>query len=74
MYPKIDDPQKYSVALYVRLSKEDDKKGNSKGGDDSESIKNQRAMLEGYAREQGLNVYDVYSDDGVSGTTFVEVR
>ena len=67
MYPKIDDPQKYTAALYLRLSKEDDKK---ESGDDSESIKNQRAMLEGYAKEQRLNVYDVYIDDGVSGTTF----
>ena len=74
MYPKIDDPQNYSVALYLRLSKEDDKRNNGKSGDDSESIKNQRALLEGYAKEQKLNVYDVYIDDGVSGTTFVEVR
>lgn len=70
MYPKIDDPQNYSVALYLRLSKEDDKRNNGKSGDDSESIKNQRALLEGYAKEQKLNVYDVYIDDGVSGTTF----
>lgn len=67
---KIDDPQNYSVALYLRLSKEDDKRNNGKSGDDSESIKNQRALLEGYAKEQKLNVYDVYIDDGVSGTTF----
>ena len=49
MYPIINDPQNYSAALYLRLSKEDD---NKKGGhDDSESIKNQRALLEGYAKE-----------------------
>lgn len=69
MYPKIDDPQNYSVALYLRLSKEDERKGGDKE-DDSESIKNQRAMLETYAREQRLSVYDVYIDDGISGTTF----
>ena len=67
MYPIIIDPQNYSAALYLRLSKEDDKK---KGvHDDSESIKNQRALLEGYAKEQNLNVYDVYVDDGFSGTS-----
>ena len=70
MYPKIDDPQNYSVALYLRLSKEDDKKGTGKDGDDSESIKNQRFMLEEYAKAQRLNVFDVYIDDGYSGTSF----
>lgn len=70
MYRKIDDPQNYSVALYLRLSKEDDKKGTGKDGDDSESIKNQRFMLEEYAKNQRLNVFDVYSDDGFSGTSF----
>lgn len=74
MYPKIDDPQNYSVALYLRLSKEDDKKGTGKDGDDSESIKNQRFMLEDYAKTQRLNVYDVYSDDrdiiGLNQKTF----
>ncbi len=68
MYLKIDDPHKYSVALYLRLSKEDDKKGNC-DVDDSESIKNQRALLEKFAEEKKLNVYDVYIDDGFSGTS-----
>ena len=50
MYPIINDPHNYSAALYLRLSKEDDKK---KGvHDDSESIKNQRALLEGYAKNR----------------------
>ena len=26
MYPKIDEPQKYAAALYLRLSKDDEKK------------------------------------------------
>jgi len=65
MYPKIDDPQNYTAALYLRLSKED-----NNGNDDSESIKNQRAMLEGYAQDEKLHVYDVYIDDGISGTSF----
>lgn len=64
MYPKIDEPQNYSAALYLRLSKEDEQKN----GSDSESIKNQRALLESYADDQKINVYDVYIDDGFSGT------
>ena len=70
MYPEIKNPQKYSVALYLRLSKED---SNKDGGryciDDSESIKNQQTMLEKYAREQKLSVYQIYIDDGYSGTS-----
>lgn len=67
MYPIINDPQNYSAALYLRLSKEDD---NKKGANEnSESIKNQRDMLEKYAKEQKLTVYDVYIDDGYSGTS-----
>ncbi len=65
MYPKVDEPQNYSAALYLRLSKEDEQKD----GNDSESIKNQRSLLEEYAKQQKLNVYDVYIDDGISGTT-----
>lgn len=65
MYPKIDEPQNYSAALYLRLSKEDEEKGF----DDSESIKNQRSMLMDYAEKQKLKVYDIYVDDGITGTT-----
>lgn len=70
MYPRIDDPQNYTAALYLRLSKEDDKKGENKDDDNSESIKNQRILLEGYAKGQELCVYDVYIDDGFTGTSF----
>ena len=65
MYPIIDEPHKYTAALYLRLSKEDKQKGTF---DNSESIKNQKALLEGYAQEQRLTVYDIYIDDGYSGT------
>lgn len=65
MYPKINEPQKYSAALYLRLSKEDEQKGS----DDSESIKNQRSILLDYIKEQKISVYDVYIDDGITGTT-----
>lgn len=71
MYVTIENPQNYSVALYLRLSKEDDKKeGGRYADDDSESIKNQRILLEDFAKEQKLTIYDVYIDDGYSGTSF----
>ena len=52
------------TALYCRLSQEDANEG------DSNSITNQRQMLERYARERGYNNIRFYIDDGVSGTTF----
>ena len=67
---KISNPENYSAALYLRLSKEDDKKGGMKIEDDSESIKNQKALLENFAKEQNINIYDIYIDDGYSGTSF----
>lgn len=67
---KISNPQDYSAALYLRLSKEDDKKRRIKMDDDSESIKNQEALLRKYAQEQHLNIYGIYIDDGFSGTSF----
>ena len=67
MYAKIDNPEKYKAAFYLRLSKEDFKKGD-KQNDDSKSIKNQRDLLENYAKEQGLMNYTIYTDDGYTGT------
>ena len=37
---------------------------------ESESIGNQRKIIERYLKEQDLNAIDEYVDDGVSGTTF----
>lgn len=55
--------QKYNI-LYGRLSQEDELKG------DSNSIQNQRMLLEKYARENGfVNTRFLY-DDGYSGTNF----
>ena len=50
--------------MYIRLSREDGDK------QESESIGNQRKIIERYLKEQDLNVIDEYVDDGVSGTTF----
>ena len=55
----------YKVALYIRLSKEDD---NDEA--ESESVTNQRSLLYDYTDKHKLDVYDVYIDDGYSGTTF----
>ncbi len=52
------------AALYIRLSKEDDKDGPS------ESVSNQRALLLKYAEENELTVHDIYIDDGWSGCNF----
>ena len=53
------------AALYLRLSR-DDNNGNL----ESMSIGNQRDYLLNYAQERGWKVYDIYIDDGYSGTTF----
>lgn len=55
--------QKYSI-LYGRLSQEDELKG------DSNSIQNQRMLLEKYARENGFLNTRFMADDGYSGTSF----
>lgn len=52
------------VAIYCRLSKEDEEKSQS------ESIKNQESSLLSYALERKWQVVDCYLDDGYSGTTF----
>ena len=51
----------YRAAIYCRLSKDDDLKG------ESASIANQRDMLEKYCRKQGWKVVSVYQDDGYTG-------
>ncbi len=54
----------YYVAIYCRLSKDDDQRS------ESVSIGTQRAILEDYCREQGYPIHKVYIDDGYSGTNF----
>lgn len=65
MYSKYnDDNIKYKIGLYIRLSRED--------GDDleSESISNQRSLLSGYLKANGLVAVEEYVDDGYSGGNF----
>ena len=52
------------VALYMRLSKEDLDKGNA----ESESIQNQRMILDEYASSHGWEIYDHYIDEDFSGS------
>ena len=54
------------VAIYCRLSEEDRNKVNKE--DDSNSIKNQKAMLIQYALSQDWDLYDIYSDDDYAGS------
>jgi len=51
-----------NAALYLRLSKDD------KNTDESESITNQRKFLINYAKENDINIAEIYVDDGYSGT------
>ena len=50
------------TALYCRLSRDDEQDGLSG------SIKNQQAILEKYAQENGFKNTRVFIDDGWSGT------
>lgn len=50
--------------MYIRLSREDGENG------ESESISNQRNILQRYVKENNLKFIKEYVDDGVSGTTF----
>lgn len=54
----------YNAEIYVRLSQEDMRAGESL------SIEHQKLILTKYVREQGWNLVDTYVDDGFSGTDF----
>lgn len=52
------------IALYERLSREDENLG------ESYSIQNQKKLLEDFCREKGWTRFRHFTDDGISGTTF----
>lgn len=54
----------YKVGMYLRLSRDDERAGESL------SIENQRKILTSYINENGWTLYDTYIDDGYSGTDF----
>jgi len=53
------------VALYLRLSREDDERES-----ESQSIANQRLYLQQFLESKGWRLTDIYIDDGYSGTNF----
>lgn len=53
-----------NTGLYLRLSKDDERAGESL------SIDNQRIILQKYVKDRGWNLVDEYVDDGYSGTNF----
>ena len=57
MYLEISNPMDYHVALYIRLSKEDESEGPS------ESVTNQKSLLNEFVQQHRLSVYDTYIDD-----------
>ena len=59
--------EKYTI-LYGRLSQEDTQKANKT--DDSNSIQNQKLLLEKYSAEKGFTNTLFLYDDGYSGTNF----
>ena len=52
------------VALYERLSHDDEQQG------ESNSISNQKRILEDYVLSHGMTVFRHFTDDGISGTRF----
>ena len=61
------------TALYERLSRDDFGKDDDQQRE-SNSISNQKAMLEEFAARQGFTNIVHFTDDGISGTCFDEVR
>ena len=59
----------WSVALYIRLSQEDSDNGKDKL--ESNSVTSQKTILNEFANaHDDLIVYDIYIDDGFTGTDF----
>lgn len=56
--------EKQIAGLYMRLSQEDERTGESL------SIDNQRHILRKYAEDNDFEIHGEYIDDGISGTTF----
>ena len=59
----------YNVAIYLRLSRDDEDIDGNKA--ESNSISSQRDMIRSYIRKQdNMEIYDIYVDDGFSGANF----
>lgn len=64
MFLNISKPSDFKVAMYIRLSKEDGDK------QESESVTNQRNLILRYVKDNNLELFDEYIDDGVSRNYF----
>ena len=53
----------FKVGIYIRLSRDDE-------NIESDSIINQRSLLNQYIKENNYNLIDEYVDDGFTGTNF----
>lgn len=56
------------VGIYARLSREDGREG------ESESIENQIKFLKNYAKNENMEIKEIYIDDGYTGTNFNRPR
>ena len=54
----------YIVGIYCRLSKDDDRQGESL------SIGTQKSILKDFCSDNNYSIFDYYIDDGFSGTNF----
>lgn len=60
----MEENKVYTAGLYLRLSKDDDQKG------ESISIGTQRSILVDYCETHGYKIHRIYVDDGYSGLNF----
>lgn len=68
MLESIVGKDRYKIAIYIRLSKEDE----NQGFNESESITNQKTLLMDYVGKLGSDyeLIDTYVDPGYTGTNF----
>ena len=61
---KTIEQRRMTAACYCRLSDDDDQDGTSI------SIETQKKILSDYCGQNGIQIYDFYTDDGYTGTNF----
>ncbi len=66
MYNQENIHNQYKVGVYIRLSEADNKSNKN----ESESIQNQRNIINTYIKEKDFNFISEYVDDGFTGTDF----
>lgn len=67
--------ERYHVAIYLRLSRDDTAAGRGAdaggGRTESNSVRSQRDMIRSFiGKQDNMEIYDIYADDGYSGTNF----